>query len=143
MTRRMIRSTYTGGLSRRQILRTGTLLIATGLFPSPGWSNHTKRSLDLYNALTGETIEVAYWVADEYVPEALKALNHFLRDPHNGKVTEIDPGLFDFIYDITSKLGVKIRSTLYPATVPRLPTTSCGAVTRRPPRAVSTSRARR
>ena len=107
MTRRMIRSTYTGGLSRRQILRTGTLLIATGLFPSPGWSHDTKRSLDLYNALTGETIEVAYWVKGEYVPEALKALNHFLRDPHNGKVTEIDPGLFDFIYDIASKLDVK------------------------------------
>ena len=107
MTRRMIQSASTDGLSRRQILQTGTLLIATGLFPSPGWSHHTKRSLDLHNALTGESIELEYWVQGEFVPDALKALNHFLRDPHNGKVTEIDPKLFNLIHDITSKLGAK------------------------------------
>ena len=104
MTRPIIQSTHTDGLSRRQVLRMGTLFIATSLSPSLGWPHHINRSLKLHNALTGESIKVAYWVKGEYVPDALKALNHFLRDPHNGKVTEIDPGLFNLIHDIVRKL---------------------------------------
>ncbi len=107
MTRPRSRAAQTRGLSRRQVLRTGTLLIATGLSPSLGWSHHVKRSLDLHNALTGENINIEYWEKGEYVPDALKALNHFLRDPHNGKVTEIDPQLFHFIHDIARKLEAK------------------------------------
>lgn len=99
--------THTGRLTRRQVLRIGTLFIATGLSPSLGWSHHIKRSLKLHNALTGENLKVEYWVKGEFVPDALKELNHFLRDPHNGKVTEIDPRLFHFIHDIARKLGAK------------------------------------
>lgn len=104
MTRPIIQSAYPGGLSRRQVLHMGSLLLATGLSPSLGWSHHVKRSLTLHNALTGENLKVEYWVKGEFVPDALKALNHFLRDPHNGKVTEIDPKLFHFIHNIARKL---------------------------------------
>lgn len=107
MLRPIIQAAHLGGLSRRQALRMGTLFIATSLSPSLGWSHHTERSLKLHNALTGEHLEVEYWVEGEFVPDALKALDHFLRDPHNGKVTEIDPKLFHFIYDIAKKLGVE------------------------------------
>jgi uncharacterized protein YcbK (DUF882 family) len=107
MIRPLIQSAHTGGLSRRQVLRMGTLFIATSLSPSLGWSQHFNRSLKLHNALTGEDIKVEYWVEGEYVPDALKALNHFLRDPHNGKVTEIDPALFNLIRDIAGKLEAK------------------------------------
>ena len=100
-------STPAGGLSRRQVIRMGALFIATHLSPSLGWSHHTNRSLNLHNALTGETIQVAYWEKGEFVPDALEALNHFLRDPHNGQVTDIDPKLFHFIYGITSELDAK------------------------------------
>ena len=105
MTRPLIQSAYTGGLSRRQVLRMGSLFIATSLSPSLGWSHHSNRSLQLHNALTGEALQLEYWVGGEFVPDALKTLNDFLRDPHNGKVTEIDPKLFHFIYDIANKLG--------------------------------------
>ena len=84
----------------------GPLFVATSLAPSLGWSHHLARSLNLHNALTGENLKVEYWVQGEYVPDALKALDHFLRDPHNGKVTAIDPKLFDFIHDIAGKLDV-------------------------------------
>ena len=77
MTRRMIQSASAGGLSRRQILQTGTLLIATGLFPSPGWSHHTKRSLDLHNALTGESIELEYWVARRVCARCVESTEPF------------------------------------------------------------------
>ena len=103
----IIQSTHTGGLSRRQVLRMGAVVIATSFSPSLGWSHHIKRSLNLHNALTGETIKLEFWVKGEYVPDALKALNHFLRDPHSGKVTEIDPKLFHFIHDVAGKLGAK------------------------------------
>lgn len=107
MTRCMIQSEHMCGLSRRQVLRMGALFIATSLSPVPGRSHHLNRSLHLHNALTGENLDITYWVKDEFVPEALKALNRFLRDPHNGNVTEIDPKLFHFIHDIAGKIGAK------------------------------------
>ena len=107
MTRPIIQSAHLSGLSRRQVLRMGTLLVATSFSPSLGWSHHLKRSLDLHNALTGENIKLEYWVEGEFVPDALQALNRFLRDPHNGKITEIDPKLFHFIHDIARKLEAK------------------------------------
>ena len=105
MTRLTIQSAPAGGLNRRQILRMGTLFLASNLSPTLGWSHHLKRSLKLHNALTGENLKVEYWVEGEYVPDALKELDHFLRDPHNGKVTAIDPKLYHFIHDIASRLG--------------------------------------
>ena len=92
------------GLSRRQVLRTGGVVIASSIFPSLGWSHHVNRSLKLHNALTREDLEVEYWVNGEFIPEALKELNYFLRDPHNGKVTEIDPKLYHLIFDIARRL---------------------------------------
>ena len=96
-----------GGFSRRQILRMGGVIIASNVFPAPGWSHHINRHLKLHNALTDENLEVEYWVNGEFVPEALKELNHFLRDPHNGKVTEIDPKLYHLIYNIANRLKAK------------------------------------
>ena len=95
------------GFSRRQVLQMGGVVIASSLSPTPSWSHHASRSLKLHNALTRENVEVEYWVGGEFVPEALKELNHFLRDPHNGKVTEIDPRLYHLIFDIAGKLGAK------------------------------------
>ena len=95
------------GISRRQILGMGGVIIASSIAPSLGWSHHINRSLKLHNALTRENLEVAYWVDGEFVPEALKELNHFLRDPHNGRVTEIDPKLYHLIFDIAKKLDAK------------------------------------
>lgn len=104
MTRPVIHSMHEGELSRRRVLGMGTLFVAMSLSPSLGWSHHLKRSLKLHNALTGENLKVEYWAEGEFVPEALEELNRFLRDPHNGKVTEIDPKLFHLIHDIAGKL---------------------------------------
>jgi uncharacterized protein YcbK (DUF882 family) len=82
----------------------GGVIIASSIFPSLGWSHHVSRALRLHNALTDENLKVEYWVKGEFVPDALKELNHFLRDPHNGKVTEIDPKLYHLIFDIAKKL---------------------------------------
>lgn len=91
-------------VTRRQVLRMGGVVIASSVSPSLGWSHHASRSLNLHNALTRENLELEYWANGEFVPEALKELNHFLRDPHNGKVTEIDPELYHLIFDIARRL---------------------------------------
>ena len=91
-------------VTRRQLLRMGGVVIASSACPSLAWSHHASRSLNLHNALTRENLQLEYWVDGEFAPEALKELNHFLRDPHNGNVTEIDPKLYHLIYDIANRL---------------------------------------
>ena len=117
MTRRLIRSVHAGGLSRRQVLRMGSLLVAASFSPSPGWSHphpSPKRSLTLHNVLTKDDVSVEYWVKGEgFVPDALQRLNHFLRDPRNDEVTKIDPDLFHFIYEIAHKIGAKETDTIH------------------------------
>jgi uncharacterized protein YcbK (DUF882 family) len=49
------------------------------------------------NLHTGESLSATYWEAGAYVPDALQALNHILRDHRTGEVHEIAPGLFDLV----------------------------------------------
>jgi len=46
---------------------------------------------------TRERIELVYAVAQDYLPEALGALNHFLRDHYSGEVGQLHPPLFDLL----------------------------------------------
>ena len=135
------------GLSRRQVLSMGGVIIASSVSPSLGWSHHINRTLTMHNALTRENLEVEYWVQGEFVPEALKELNYFLRDPHNGKVTEIDPKLYHLIFDIAKKLEAKGTINIMsgyrsPVTNDRLRRYPRVLIQRRP-RAVSMLRGRR
>jgi uncharacterized protein YcbK (DUF882 family) len=68
--------------------------------PSP----HEYR-LRFYHTHTGERLEVVYRRGDQYVPEALDELDHFLRDHRTGDVHHFDPRLFDLLHDLTASLG--------------------------------------
>lgn len=63
------------------------------------------RELALHHTHTGERIALAYAVDDRYVPEALGALNHFLRDHYSGQVGTIAPPLFDQLHRLHQVLG--------------------------------------
>lgn len=63
------------------------------------------RELALHHTHTGERIALAYAVDDRYVPEALGALNHFLRDHYSGQVGTIAPPLFDQLHRLQQVLG--------------------------------------
>jgi uncharacterized protein YcbK (DUF882 family) len=63
------------------------------------------RELALHHTHTGERIALAYAVDDSYVPEALGALNHFLRDHYSGQVGTIAPPLFDQLHRLHQVLG--------------------------------------
>src|SRR5258708_6737953 len=61
--------------------------------------------LRLYNTHTNERIDVVYREGDDYVPEAIADLEHFLRDTRTGDVHPFDPKLFDLLTDLTASVG--------------------------------------
>jgi uncharacterized protein YcbK (DUF882 family) len=61
--------------------------------------------LRFYHTHTGERLDVVYRRGDQYIPEALDELDHFLRDHRTGDVRQFDPRLFDLLYDLTASLG--------------------------------------
>jgi uncharacterized protein YcbK (DUF882 family) len=63
------------------------------------------RELALVNTHTRERIELVYAVGPSYVPDALTALNRFLRDHYSGDVAPIDPQLFDLLHQVKSLVG--------------------------------------
>ncbi len=54
---------------------------------------------------TGEKIKLAYWENGAYVKDALKEVNHVLRDFRTGDVHRIDPRLLDLLYGVRHRLG--------------------------------------
>jgi uncharacterized protein YcbK (DUF882 family) len=61
--------------------------------------------LRFYHTHTGERLDVVYRRGDQYIPEALDQLDHFLRDHRTGDVRHFDPHLFDLLHDLTASLG--------------------------------------
>jgi uncharacterized protein YcbK (DUF882 family) len=61
--------------------------------------------LRLHHLHTGEDLDVVYKVGDRYVPSALAALNHFLRDHRTNDVSQYDPKEFDVLHQLMAKLG--------------------------------------
>jgi uncharacterized protein YcbK (DUF882 family) len=55
------------------------------------------RSLSLINDRTGEWLNTVYWVEGEYIPEALEAVNHIMRDWREGLVFRMDPRAIDIL----------------------------------------------
>jgi uncharacterized protein YcbK (DUF882 family) len=61
--------------------------------------------LRFYHTHTSERLDVVYRRGDQYIPEALSQLDHFLRDHRTGDVHPFDPRLFDLLYDLMASLG--------------------------------------
>jgi uncharacterized protein YcbK (DUF882 family) len=60
--------------------------------------------LRFYHTHTGERLDVVYRRGDQYIPQALDELDHYLRDHRTGDVRHFDPRLFDLLYDLTASL---------------------------------------
>ncbi|WP_376873133.1 YcbK family protein [Albirhodobacter sp. R86504] len=48
------------------------------------------RRIRMYSGRTGESIDTVYWIEGKYIPDALKEINHFMRDWRNNKVINYD-----------------------------------------------------
>ncbi len=63
------------------------------------------RALNFTHTHTGERLQVEYFSAGTYLPDALSTVNHFLRDFRTGDVHDIDAGLLDLLHTLTSLTG--------------------------------------
>lgn len=63
------------------------------------------RTLRLYNTHTHERVEITFKKNGRYVSSALRDLNRFLRDWRRNEITQMDPALFDLIWEVYSKTG--------------------------------------
>jgi uncharacterized protein YcbK (DUF882 family) len=93
------------------------------------------RRLSFVNTHTGDTFADAYWEAGNYVPGAMAAINHVMRDHRSGEAHDIDPRLLDQLHMLK---GVVETQTPYqiisgyrsPATNAQLHEGSSGVATR-------------
>jgi len=65
------------------------------------------RTLSIYNIHNKETINIVYKRRDKLIPGAQKKLNWFLRDWRTNDPIDMDPKLFDILWEIHTELGSK------------------------------------
>lgn len=94
-------------MNRRYFL--GAALAATAAPAVAGRSFQSSfdrtRTLSFYHLHTDEVIDVAYRIGERYQRSALQRLNHFFRDFRSGDTINMDPRLFDLLYDLKLSLG--------------------------------------
>ena len=99
-------------VSRRKFLKWGLVASASAFIP---WGNlyaaadflSEERRLCIYNLQTKEDMDIVYFNEGQYLPDAMKQLNHIFRDHYNGLEKAIDKKLFDFLFAIQQKLHNK------------------------------------
>jgi uncharacterized protein YcbK (DUF882 family) len=84
---------------------------------------------------TGERLELEYFSAGAYLPDALGAVNHLLRDFRTGDVGTIDPALLDLLHTLRERTGTRqpyqiISGYRSPATNQMLHDRSSGVATK-------------
>lgn len=67
----------------------------------------TERRLHLVHPFSSESFNDVYWANGSYREEALRQLQHLMRDRNRGGVEyRIDPKLYDFVHDLNTRIGV-------------------------------------
>ena len=67
--------------------------------------NAAEWRVPLHHTHTGESIDVAYKRAGQYLPDGIALLNHFLRDYRTGDDADYDPREFDLLHAILQRLS--------------------------------------
>ena len=98
-----------GSVARRAVLGASLALIAATAWCS-GTADRANalgetRTLSMYEIHTKETLTVTYKRNGKYDQEALKKLNHFMRDWRVNEATTMDPALIDLIWTLHQQLG--------------------------------------
>jgi uncharacterized protein YcbK (DUF882 family) len=99
------------GLTRRALLGA---FAATAITAAPTFSNAAGflrgggdiRRLKMYSGRTGERLDMIYWIDGEYVKDALKEVNYFMRDFRNDQVKTIDTRTLDIVAAVHNLLDV-------------------------------------
>jgi uncharacterized protein YcbK (DUF882 family) len=102
-------------VSRRQLMQGLGALSAFFVLPTAFVENaiaslpDTTRQLGFVNLHTGEKCSAVYWENGQYIPDALAAFNHVLRDHRSGKSHPMDAKLFDLL--VTLHKGVESNAS--------------------------------
>src|SRR4029079_8738465 len=104
--------TVRGIVARRVMLGAGlALTLAVALCWPAAMRNASasgeKRTLSLFNIHTKESLTVTFKTDGRYDADALKQLNHFMRDWRRNESREMDPELIDLIWTLREELGSK------------------------------------
>jgi uncharacterized protein YcbK (DUF882 family) len=101
------------GLTRRGMIFGATALALSALLIDPDPAEAAKlvraseRKLVLEHMHTGEKLKVVYWKHGRYIRQALKQVNHIMRDYRNNQVKPIDPKLLDLLWNLNGKLETR------------------------------------
>ncbi len=74
---------------------------------APTSAQAASRSLTLHNTHTKETQTITYKRNGRFDPEGLRKMNRFLRDWRRNESTQMDPVLFDLIWNVYRETGAK------------------------------------
>ena len=95
-------------MDRRHFLRavaTAAPVLALPTFASAAGVALGPRVLTFAHLHTAEKLEVEYMDGVRYLPQALSAVNHLLRDFRTGDVHDIDPALLDLLHALHAETG--------------------------------------
>lgn len=112
------------------------LLPANATTPeAPARALSSARVLSFVNTHTGDTFADAYWENGTYVPDAMTAINHVMRDHRSGETHAIDPRLLDQLHTLRGVVRATapyqiISGYRSPATNAALHENSSGVATR-------------
>ncbi len=90
-------------LQRRALLKAAFGAVA--LTAPAGRATAEPRSLSLLNLHTGERLSAAFFDAGGYVPQAMAAFDHLLRDFRTGDSHVMAPGLLDLVSTLSALLA--------------------------------------
>lgn len=91
-----------GGISRRSLL---AAFAATAVTAAPTFANAAGflrgggdiRRIRMYSGRTGERLDMVYWIDGKYIKDALKEVNHFMRDWRTGDTISMDTRTIDIM----------------------------------------------
>lgn len=87
--------TSSSGVTRRALLRA---FAATTVVAAPTYANAFGllrgagdfRQISMYSGRTGESLNTIYWIDGDYIKDAVKEINYFMRDWRNDQHTNVD-----------------------------------------------------
>lgn len=98
-------------LSRRSLLRLGGAcaftVLSTRAQAYGGVMRHQSKILAFHNLHTGEKLRTEFWEAGKFIPEALRRIDHVLRDHRTDEIRPIDPALLDLLHALQRKIETR------------------------------------
>lgn len=98
--RNLLKAAGSAVLNGALVSGAGAAMLLPAQATTPAQAVADARRLTFINTHTGDTFSDAYWVGGAYVPDAMAAINHVMRDHRSGEAHQIDPRLLDQLHTL-------------------------------------------